>query len=42
MEGPLKRLMTEKLYLVDTTIRSFDALVVAVEQDRVELAKTEF
>ena len=42
MEGPLKRLMTEKLYLVDATIRSFDALVVAVEQDRVELAKTEF
>ena len=42
MEGPLKRLMTEKLYLVDTTIRSFDALVVAVEQDRVELDKTAF
>ena len=42
MEGPLKRLMTEKLYLVDTTIRSFDALVVAVEQDRVELDRTAF
>ena len=42
MEGPLKRLMTEKLYLVDTTIRSFDALVVAVEEDRVELDRTAF
>ena len=34
--------MTERLYLVDATIHDFDAVVVAVDQDRIELDRTAF
>ena len=34
--------MTERLYLVDATIQDFDAVVVAVDQDRIELDRTAF
>ncbi len=34
--------MTEKLYLVDATIRQFDAVVLAVNEDQIELDKTAF
>ena len=34
--------MTEKLYLVDATIRQFDAVVLATNEDQIELDKTAF
>ena len=34
--------MTEKLYLVDATIRQFDAVVLAINEDQIELDKTAF
>ncbi len=34
--------MTEKLYLVDATIQQFDAVVLAINEDQIELDKTAF
>jgi misacylated tRNA(Ala) deacylase len=34
--------VTEKLYLVDATIRQFDAVVLATNEDQIELDKTAF
>ena len=34
--------MTERLYLLDATIQDFDAVVVTVDQDRIELDRTAF
>jgi misacylated tRNA(Ala) deacylase len=34
--------VTEKLYLVDATIQQFDAVVLAINEDQIELDKTAF
>ena len=34
--------MTEKLYLVDATIQQFEAVVVAIHEDQIELDRTAF
>jgi Ser-tRNA(Ala) deacylase AlaX len=34
--------MTDRLYLVDADLRTFDATVVSVDGDRVELDRTAF
>src|SRR3954467_15174419 len=40
--GRLRRMPTDLLFLRDAELRSFDAVVVAVDGDRVELDRTAF